>query len=117
MASKYTRTSNIYTSYCAKSSDTIADGNGTILSAVIFNIGTSDIYWQLFDLNRLPISGDVPSLSIPVYNSNGVSELDSTMLTEDGHVFDTGLSWGSSTSPGTYVPTSTPSLGVTIRWK
>jgi hypothetical protein len=116
MPSRYTRTSNIYTAYCSKNLDVIADGSGSVLTVTIFNIGTTDIYWQLFAFSRLPVLNEVPILCTPVYGGNGVTELTETVLSSDGLVFDNGVSWAASSTADKYTPVSGNALGLTIRW-
>ena len=68
-------------------------------------------YLLIFDLNRVPVSGDVPKMAFPLYaSSSGPSEKSmgaDTWGLDGTRGFESGLSWGVSGSINNYDGTAT----------
>jgi hypothetical protein len=114
--SRYNRSSNEYTSIANKASGTISTDSGSIISITVCNTSNIDLYLMLFDNPVTPVNGDAPYFCIPVYSSNGFTEISDSILTESGKPFDTGLSWGISSTPNVLTQGQPTDAIVYIRW-
>lgn len=76
-----------------------------LFSISCFNTNSAIRYFQLFDSVVAPTG--TPVISYPIFG-NAFLILDKGYFTEEGIAFETGLTWGISTTFGTYTP-ATPS--------
>lgn len=78
---------------------------GSILSFVATNLNVSIRYIHLFDKSSSPIPGEAPTLMYPLFGSN-LLIIDTAIWGLAGVSFSNGISWGCSTTPLTYTPSS-----------
>ncbi len=112
----YPRIYNRYTSMGNKSAGVISADSGLVWSATAINTATSDRFFQLFDRETLPTTGEIPIVTIPVYQNNGYTELDDRIMSESGLPFDEGIAWGFSTSAASYQPASVTDGVISVNW-
>lgn len=112
----YPRNNNFYSSIGERVADVICNNSGSVKAVLITNTAIEDRFFQLFDLDTLPLTGAKPILSIPIYKNNGYSELTEDIFGEDGVVFDFGITWAFSTNARTYQPAAITDPILNIIW-
>lgn len=112
----YPRTSNTYTSFASKASGIVKVGSGSILSFFVTNTASVTRYIMMFDATVANPTGLNPLLVFPVYGSSGATEIGEAVLTTSGQVYDTGLVWGLSSDPATFIAAPSSDALVMINW-
>jgi hypothetical protein len=95
---------SLFTAIGDSNGSVIKSGYSDLFNVTCVNLNANTRYLQLFDKTSLPLSGEKPKYSYPVYGLSGVSDLSSLELGDYGLPFAVGLSWGFSSTPLTYTP-------------
>lgn len=113
---QYPSFSNTYSSIGEASTGLVKLGQASALVITALNVSPNDCFLMFFDRSTLPTTGSKPKLVLPVYKTNGYSELTETILGSGGLVFNLGLTWGVSTNALTLQPALATDCVLTIGW-
>lgn len=97
-------TTVLYTNVGLTNFSVLAAKETDLFNVTCVNLNVNTRYIQFFDKTSIPLSGEVPKLSYPVYGLSGASDLGVVQLGDFGLKFATGLAWGFSTTPLVFTP-------------
>lgn len=89
---------------------------GTIYSLIFSNLNSSSTrYFQLFNQTTSPTTGNVPVLQLPIPVGSTIG-FGQDIFGGTGFPLSTGVTWGVSTTAGTYTAAATSDSTLSIRW-
>ncbi|BAY64995.1 hypothetical protein NIES22_50960 [Calothrix brevissima NIES-22] len=105
---------SVYSTLGTSAGANIKNTAGTVYNISCTNVNASTRYFQLFDSTSAP-SG-TPIRSYPVYGNGGFLVIGQDFLGGAGISFNTGITWGFSTTSLTYTAGSATDVITTVRY-
>lgn len=105
-----------YKNFSASANVNISSTRAVVKSALFQNLDTTNVlYFQLHNTTSTIGGGDVP-IDVIALNPGESVELDHIHFGPDGMAFSSGLSFGLSSTLGTFTAAGSPNCNVLILW-